>query len=438
MAQTNSILREGIIFNEVLVNPNGSTYAFDTDGNGIIQAREEYIEIYNTSNVAINIGGLELWDAGSKNWFTFPEPTLLEGRAYAYVVAGYDEAGGALPTPNANTLAFSAGRSGAVINNSGDNVVLLDRVADKFIQLRFDGDAEDDPTTYTGFSATATRVGTTEDFGTTTAGVSVVRNIFSSTEILSQSDILDATLGEPTGTPGTANSSGSEGVDTIIGTALNNILTAGSSDDTVSGAGGNDQLRGHAGNDTLNGGEGEDLLLGGLDNDILNGDAGNDELHGQTGMDTLNGGLGNDMLHGGKGNDTLNGGEGIDRLLGLSGEDILNGGGTVAGETDFLLGNAGADTFILGTIADGVLYTGGQGRRGGGDRAIIQDFNLAQGDTVQLLGLAADYRLETFAMGSKSRLLQEKGAVDEIIATFIGDIVSDGADLASGNGFSFV
>ena len=456
MTPTTSILRGGIIFNEILVNPNGSTYDFDTDGNGSIQAREEYIELYNSATTAVDIGGLQLWDAGSRNWFTFPDATLLAARSYAYVVAGYDTAGGALPMPNPDTLAFSAGRSGAVINNAGDNVVLFDPDADEFIQLSFDDDAEDDPTTYTGFSATATRIGSTEDFGATTPGIAAVRNLFSSTEILSQTDILDATLGEPTGTPGAANSSGSHGVDTIIGTALDNILTAGDSDDTVSGAGGNDLLQGHLGDDTLNGGDGADRLFGGRGNDVLNGDSGNDVLHGQpgtdtlnggagndrllgsSGADTLNGGSGNDVLNGGSGNDSLMGGAGIDRLLGLSGDDTLSGGGLAVGERDFLIGGNGADTFVLGTSLEGVLYAGGQGRRGSLDRAIIQDFDLTEGDVIQLVGSGEDYRIETFAMGAKSRLLLEQGAVDEIIATFTGDIVAGGADLASGSGFSFV
>ncbi|RZI97697.1 MAG: hypothetical protein EOP78_00030 [Variovorax sp.] len=67
-------------------------------------------------------------------------------------------------------------------------------------------------------------------------------------------------------------------------------------------------VTGTNGNDTLNGTAGNDLLLGMGGNDTLNGLAGDDVLVGGTGNDTLNGGLGNDTYVFGlaDGNDTIN------------------------------------------------------------------------------------------------------------------------------------
>jgi len=53
----------GIIINEVLVDPNGANN-FDTDGNGSAQGRDEFLELRNISDSAIDISGVELWDAG--------------------------------------------------------------------------------------------------------------------------------------------------------------------------------------------------------------------------------------------------------------------------------------------------------------------------------------------------------------------------------------
>ena len=64
-------LRGGIVINEILVDPNGSIN-FDTDNDGAAFETDEYVELYNASGGPINIGGLQLWDQGLGNWFTFP------------------------------------------------------------------------------------------------------------------------------------------------------------------------------------------------------------------------------------------------------------------------------------------------------------------------------------------------------------------------------
>ncbi len=166
----------GIVINEILADPNSSGGAnFDTDGNGVARGKDEFVELANTSNSAIDISGLELWDAGRGNWFTFPPGTILQAGAHAMVITKVQN-GGSLPTGGPNDLFFDAGRSSLVLNNVKDNVVVYDPGNDQFIQATYNGDTLDNPPTdYTGFSATATRVGAGEDFGHDIDGYSIQR-----------------------------------------------------------------------------------------------------------------------------------------------------------------------------------------------------------------------------------------------------------------------
>ena len=191
-------LRGGIVINELLVDPNGSI-DFDTDNNGAANATDEYIELYNASNGPIDIGGLQLWDQGVGNWFTFPEPTILQAGGHALVMSGVQE-NGSLPTGNPGDIFFDAGRGSALINNGGDNVTVLDPDAGsggEFIQATFNGDPLDDPTTYTNFPGGpggAVRVGNGEEFGNDTDGQSLQR-----------SGDGEDTFTDDTPTPGTTN-----------------------------------------------------------------------------------------------------------------------------------------------------------------------------------------------------------------------------------------
>jgi hypothetical protein len=203
----------GIVINEILVDPNGANN-FDTDGSGTAASVDEYIELYNSSNSTIDISGLQLWDQGVGNWFTFPSspPTLLVPGAHALVMSGV-QSGGALPTGAPDDLFFDAGRGAPLINNGGDNVVLYDPGADEYIIARFNGDALDTPaTTYSGFSATATQVGAGEDFGNDNDGFSIQR----------QGDGADTFVNNETPTPGTSNICVTYG--TLIATPRGDVL----------------------------------------------------------------------------------------------------------------------------------------------------------------------------------------------------------------------
>ncbi|WP_165775653.1 Hint domain-containing protein [Paramylibacter kogurei] len=186
-------IRGGIVINEFLADPTGSTGSTDTDGNGNSNGNDEFVEIYNTSSSAIDISGLELWDSGRGNWFTFPEGTILEPDARAVVIRNADS----LPAPGGpNDLAFDANYTQNVINNGGDNIVLYDPAGDEYVVATFNGDTLDSPEIdYTGFSPTASLVGSSENFGNDIDGFSIQR----------AGDGSDTFVNDMTSTPGAMN-----------------------------------------------------------------------------------------------------------------------------------------------------------------------------------------------------------------------------------------
>jgi ferredoxin len=68
------------------------------------------------------------------------------------------------------------------------------------------------------------------------------------------------------------------GIETVVATALNDVLNASNATQSV-------ELLGLAGNDTLTGGRGDDVLIGGSGNDTLDGGLGGDILVGGVGDD---------------------------------------------------------------------------------------------------------------------------------------------------------
>jgi Ca2+-binding RTX toxin-like protein len=205
------------------------------------------------------------------------------------------------------------------------------------------------------------------------------------------------------------------------------------------------------GNDVIDGGEDDDFLAGGNGNDRLFGGNGNDYLGDflyETNYTTTNGNgtiaaigseAGADTLDGGEGDDVLVGGQGNDRLLGGNGNDSLNGYPRInspqpANERDTLTGGAGADRFILGT---GINATTGGGafyissaalsRNGVGDRALITDFNTAEGDSIQLFGNAALYSIAAspFRTIPGTAIYYGAGATRNLVAIVQGESFSN-------------
>jgi Ca2+-binding RTX toxin-like protein/subtilisin family serine protease len=174
-----------------------------------------------------------------------------------------------------------------------------------------------------------------------------------------------------------------EGIENLVGSAFDDVLTGSNGDNIVRGANGDDILRGRLGNDRYEGGggvdtagfefagtavtaslsaatatgEGADELLsianltGSSSNDALTGSNtantirggnGNDTLRGLDGDDTITGGSGNDNARGGDDDDTLRGEAGNDDLFGEAGADALNGGP----DNDDCDGGTGVDTGV--------------------------------------------------------------------------------------------
>jgi hypothetical protein len=171
-------LRGGIVVNEVLPDPNGTGSNVDTDGNGTAATTDEFVELYNRSGEPVELAGLELWDPSAGDWFVVPEASVLQPGAVALIVVGTQD-GGTLPDVPVGALAFDADRSRGVINNGGDNVIILDREAGAYVQVLYNGDDPVDPTaelTEDGFPSDAVRAGEVEDWGSDSDGSSLGRN----------------------------------------------------------------------------------------------------------------------------------------------------------------------------------------------------------------------------------------------------------------------
>ena len=138
--------------------------------------------------------------------------------------------------------------------------------------------------------------------------------------------------------------------------SVSGLVAGGAGADSLAGGAMFDSLQGNMGDDTISTGAGDDFAVGGKDNDSLSGGSGGDVVWGNLGNDTQDGGDGNDQVRGGQGDDTITGGAG----------------------NDFVSGDRGNDTIAGGTGAD--IFHGSQDA--GIDRVV--DFNLAEGDRVQL------------------------------------------------------
>lgn len=118
-----------------------------------------------------------------------------------------------------------------------------------------------------------------------------------------------------------------------------NLIQGTNGNDTLTGTAGQDLIFGYGGNDTINGSSGEDCLVGGLGKDLVFGSSGDDVILGGDGSDNLKGGAGDDYLDGGIGNDTMVGGSGDDDLRGSLGDDDIKGDSG----SDMIDGQAGAN-----------------------------------------------------------------------------------------------
>ena len=107
---------------------------------------------------------------------------------------------------------------------------------------------------------------------------------------------------------------------------------------------------GNALDNVITGSNAGNLLLGGAGNDTITGGDARDAIFGESGNDSISGGGGVDYLIGGIGNDTINGGTGPDEIYGEDGNDSISGGSDF--QTDILVGGAGNDTIDGGPAWD--------------------------------------------------------------------------------------
>jgi Ca2+-binding RTX toxin-like protein len=186
---------------------------------------------------------------------------------------------------------------------------------------------------------------------------------------------------------GRATGEGSDtlvGMEGLIGSDGNDVLTGDSSANSIAGRGGNDVISGGGGDDREFGDAGNDHIDGGDGNDMIDGGAGNDTLSGGSEpQDTVSylsaafngvsvsltthratGGDGNDIVDGfanvsgSEFNDTIDGDAATNALYGNSGNDTINGG---AG-ADFVGGGLGANNVVGGPGLDYCLQGSGAQR----------------------------------------------------------------------------
>jgi hypothetical protein len=103
---------------------------YDTPGN---DSKEEWIELFNSTALSVDIGGWELHD-NSSSVYTFPLNTLLlPGQTFALArdLAGYGGVTGGL-TPDLTGFSLS-------LNNSGDFLVLFDATSQLVDRVGWEG-----------------------------------------------------------------------------------------------------------------------------------------------------------------------------------------------------------------------------------------------------------------------------------------------------------
>ena len=133
----------------------------------------------------------------------------------------------------------------------------------------------------------------------------------------------------PDGTSGTVDSTPSGGV-VVTGVSGDGVtLTVGGVTTPVAEGGSLNLIVGSDGNNTLNGTAGDDMIIGKGGNDTINGKGGNDTIDAGAGNNTIDGGAGNDKIDAGNGNNTVNGGADDDQITTGAGNDKIDGGSGV-------------------------------------------------------------------------------------------------------------
>ncbi len=192
----------------------------------------------------------------------------------------------------------------------------------------------------------------------------------------------------------------------------------------IRGTNGPDSITGTAGNDKLSGRNGDDRLYGGAGNDDLSGGGDDDSLFGGAGDDLLDGGDGRNSLYGGDGADVAYLDVGSRRgsvLEGGTGQDYLSVGASSGDEPDEAI------VLDLGLAAATL-------RVGGDDVATISGF-----ETLEVVAGDGDDRITAvgggdflFVAGGENQVAA--GAGDDTVGYTLGEV----NDLDGGSGFDIL
>lgn len=106
-----------IVINEVLADPGTDPAFNDTNGDGVTDSGDEFVELYNRSNADVDVSGYVVEDENGAR-YTFPAGTIIPART-GFVVIG-DPTGNTLACPTNATIGFT----GLGLNNTGDIVAL--------------------------------------------------------------------------------------------------------------------------------------------------------------------------------------------------------------------------------------------------------------------------------------------------------------------------
>lgn len=196
-----------------------------------------------------------------------------------------------------------------------------------------------------------------------------------------------------------ADTTGTDGNDTLIGSSGNDTMWGADGQDTLSGGSGNDVLYGNKGVDYIIGSDGADSIFGGQNDGTPSGSP----LAQRDGWDTISGGDGNDLLYGNHGNDILDGGDGWDTIFGGQNDDSIFGGSG----SDDLYGNLGADSFVFTDSYEGFDY--------------IHDFDTSE-DKLQLVGSVSISTISSYSSSTYVGL--SSGTTIKLVGVSISDATS--------------
>lgn len=264
------------------------------------------------------------------------------------------------------------------------------------------------------------------------------------------------------------------GIENIIASQLDDVLTGNELDNKIEGLDGNDLFTGNFGRDTFDGGNGDDtvdyslnypmgvnvnletgiainlnssddtdtlrnienIIASQLDDDLtgnkldnkIEGFAGNDKVSGGDGNDYLYGGSGNDRVSGGNGKDDLYGGSGNDEIYGNNGNDYLVGGLATRGQSgrDTLTGGSGADDFSFVELSSQEYLSK---HYLGGGYAVITDFNPGEKDEILLAASNPSYTLSTGNWGGTTAQDTEIYFQRDLIARVYDHVIDFDSDV---------